>query len=42
MYKIKVLEFDYVLLAGINKGIIPLRNILSDITDKTIMRERLT
>lgn len=42
MHRVKGLEFDYVFLAGINKDIVPLKNIFNDITDKTVIKERIT
>lgn len=42
MHRVKGLEFDYVILAGVNNDIVPLKNIFTDITDKTIIKERMT
>lgn len=41
MHRVKGLEFDYVFLAGINDGIVPLRGFVESASDKVIKNQRI-
>ncbi|MDU4324561.1 MAG: 3'-5' exonuclease [Clostridium celatum] len=42
MHRVKGLEFDYVFLAGINEGIVPLNQNINEAVDNVSKRERIT
>jgi superfamily I DNA/RNA helicase len=42
MHRVKGLEFDYVFLAGINEGMVPLDKVVEESADNVTRNERLT
>jgi superfamily I DNA/RNA helicase len=42
MHRVKGLQFEYVILAGINDGILPLKSALSNASDKAAYNALIT